>query len=111
MQKCTIDCVIHNHSLSFPIVLERDEMVRVGETIRWLRKRNGYSVNGLADRLMVSPSYYGNIENGHRRLPPQHAKVLAEVFGMPLHDVMAMVGVKRMPPQRSSRPPKRRQKV
>jgi transcriptional regulator with XRE-family HTH domain len=60
------------------------ERVRTGATIRALRVAYGWRAVKFAAALGISQSYLANIEAGRRALPPDLARRVADVLGVPL---------------------------
>ena len=48
--------------------IERDERIRVGATLRTLRKTRGWDLGQFANELGISYSYLSNIEAGRKPL-------------------------------------------
>lgn len=60
------------------------ENVRVGETIRALRKAHGLRVGEMAAVLKISHAYLSNIEAGRKAAPIDLCKQAARILRVPL---------------------------
>lgn len=64
---------------------ERDpEAVRLGATIRALRRAHGLKIIELARAIKVSQPYMSNIEAGRKKATPQVCIDVARTLGIPL---------------------------
>jgi putative transcriptional regulator len=57
------------------------------ENLIKIRKSMGFRVSDMAANLNISPSYYCQIELGHRRLYYDMAKKIAHVFKLKPDDI------------------------
>lgn len=79
------------HNLCVAQTKKTDEGILAGERIR-----RAYELTGL-DRIQLSAkskilySTIGNYENGSRRLPIRHAKMMAAVFRLPAAFLMGLI--------------------
>lgn len=60
------------------------ENVRVGETLRALRKAHGLKLTEMAVALDISHPYLSNIENGRKAAPMPLCKQAAKILRIPL---------------------------
>ena len=58
--------------------------ILLGSNIRYERKRMNLSINQLAERVGLSPSFLGLVERGERGLSLDAAVSLARTFNMPV---------------------------
>lgn len=58
-----------------------------GEHLKYLRKKNGFTLEALANIMDVSISYLSRLESGSRRLNPDLAAKFAEAFGCDVDEV------------------------
>lgn len=56
------------------------EWVRIGETLRTIRKTKGFHTGDFAGELEISYSYLANIEAGRKRLTPELLARAAKVL-------------------------------
>ena len=54
----------------------------VGERIRDIRKKNGYTQSRLGEQLMLSVDSVSNIENGKTTCMPEHIMRLCQLFNV-----------------------------
>lgn len=54
----------------------------IGERIRDIRKKNGYTQNKLSEQLMLSVDSVSNIENGKTTCMPEHIMRLCQLFNV-----------------------------
>ena len=66
----------------------------IGENIRNLRKRNYLTQEELAEKLGVSTMTIYRIENGVGNIKIQNLIMLAEIFGVDMHQLLKKGAVK-----------------
>ena len=52
-----------------------------------LRKKNGMSLQNMADKLNISKTFYWQLEHGQRRLSYDRAFKIAQIFGLKPDDI------------------------
>lgn len=60
------------------------EAVRLGATIRALRRAHGLTITQLASATGHSRPYLSNVEAGRKKAPPRLCRSIADTFGVPL---------------------------
>lgn len=60
--------------------------------IRMQRRSRFWSVRKLARAAVLSPAYVSQIENGNRPLTPRAAGRIADAFGIPPYELLALAG-------------------
>lgn len=60
----------------------------MSKTLEQIRVQAGKTQTQAAAVLGISPSAYGRKENGHRRLTAEDAVKLADLFGVPVQEVV-----------------------
>lgn len=56
--------------------------VEIGERLRQQRKKMGMTQEEIAELLGISPTYYGEIERGNRKLSVQRVLTVYEKMGL-----------------------------
>ena len=54
----------------------------IGERIKYIRKKNGYTQSRLSEQLMLSVDSVSNIENGKTTCMPEHIMTLCQIFNV-----------------------------
>lgn len=72
--------------------MEPEELMRkIGDTVRRLRARRGYSQEGFAQAAGLNRAYYGGVERGERNVGAVNLHRIAETLGMSLSEFFAEV--------------------
>lgn len=75
---------------------------RLGEMIRFARKRAGLRLEDVAERVGVTAGALSHIESGRRLPHPQNAVLIAEVLGIPSEELLVALDEEHSSRRRSS---------
>ncbi|MEX0718867.1 MAG: helix-turn-helix transcriptional regulator [Planctomycetaceae bacterium] len=64
-----------------------DLLVRFGERVRELRKKQGLSQEGFAQRCGLDRTYVGGIERGERNLALRNVELIAKALGLTVSEL------------------------
>lgn len=71
-------------SMSSELDRNEDDPVRVGATIRELRKAYGWALGKFAVAVGTTHPHMSNIESGRKHCTPEMARRIADTLGVPL---------------------------
>jgi len=66
----------------------QDIQKRIGATIRALRLERGWSQDEFGDRSGLNRAHVGEIERGESNVTIQTLKIIADTFGLKIHDLI-----------------------
>ncbi|HSL19991.1 MAG TPA: helix-turn-helix domain-containing protein [Vicinamibacterales bacterium] len=65
-----------------------DDLRRIGQRLRWLRKLHRWELEEVADQVGITPRQLQRVEDGERALPLDRVLRIARLFGVPLAEVV-----------------------
>lgn len=70
------------------IMVTQDVQQRFGERLREVRKRAGFTKEGLAEAAGLDRSYCGSVERGERNVALRNIEALADALGITISELM-----------------------